>query len=154
MQKFESVQLLKSVLICDRKIWVALKVCSIGWKKYMVRSDIIRALKHFYPWAKGVGIGWNKGVWDDDVDEDVGEPRLFPGNGFDKWGRVAATNPKSSSCSPLMEEPSSLVKLSANGLGGVSCWFWCWVHVSWLVWPSYKGKSQLYLNESLDSKIY
>ena len=87
-----------------------------------------------YRWCdEGVGICWNKGVWDDDVEDDVGDARDDVVNGFDKWGRVAATNPKSS-CSPLTDEPSSLVKLSANGFGGVSCWlWWCGGHTSWLV---------------------
>ena len=37
------------------------------------------------------GSCWKEGVWDDEVDEDVGEP--IEVIGFGKWGSVAATNP-------------------------------------------------------------
>ena len=66
---------------------------------------------------------WKEGVWDDDVDEDAGEPVTF--KGLDKWGSVAATNPNSSKLYTTFEEPSPLTELSANGFGGESCWLGC-----------------------------
>ena len=54
------------------------------------------------------------------MDDDVGDPGIFIGLG--RCGRVAATNPKSSPLSSIVDEPSSLIDPSANGLGGVSFW--------------------------------
>ena len=52
------------------------------------------------------------------MDDEVGDPGIFIGLG--RCGSVAATNPKSSPLSSIVDEPSSLIEPSANGLGGVS----------------------------------
>ena len=83
-----------------------------GAKNVSVHSSFFLILDHYYRLDNGVGICWNNGVWDDEVEDDVGDPRALLGNGFARWGRVAATNPKSS-FSPLTEEPRCKVSFAS-----------------------------------------